>query len=59
MPAPILVELLVFTLMASSAFAGPFDDVKAAYQRGDYATALKILQPLADGAALPLRTTSV
>jgi len=28
--------------------AGPFEDVTAAYQRGDYATVLKLLHPLAD-----------
>ena len=48
-------KLLRATLTASSmlvaiagaAVAGPFEDAGAAYQRGDYATALRLLQPLA------------
>jgi len=33
---------------AETALAGPFEDGVAAYQRGDYATALRLLQPLAE-----------
>jgi uncharacterized protein len=34
--------------IAGTAFAGPLEDGNAAYQRGDYATALKLLRPLVD-----------
>jgi len=34
-------------LIAGTVWAGPFEDVTAAYKRDDYATALKIIQPLA------------
>jgi uncharacterized protein len=38
-----------FMLVAMAvAVAGPFDDATAAYQRGDYATAMLIFKPLAD-----------
>ena len=30
------------------AFAGPFEDLMAAYDRGDYATMLQLLRPLAE-----------
>ena len=30
------------------AYAGPFEDVTAAYKRQDYATALRLIRPLAD-----------
>ena len=40
---------LIITLgMAQGAYAGPFEDAKAAHNRGDYATALSLLRPLAD-----------
>jgi TPR repeat protein len=35
-------------LSVSSAFAGAFEDGAAAYQRQDYATAIRLFQPLAD-----------
>jgi hypothetical protein len=35
-------------LLVGSAIAGPIEDAKAAYDSGDYATALHIFQPLAD-----------
>jgi uncharacterized protein len=42
----------VFGVLALSlhaqAFAGPFEDATAAYQRGDYATASDLIQPLAE-----------
>jgi TPR repeat protein len=44
-------KLIVSLLLASTmctATAGPFEDGDAAYKRGDYATALKHWQPLAD-----------
>jgi hypothetical protein len=34
-------------LTVSTVWAGPFEDATDAYQRGDYATAFKIIQPLA------------
>jgi uncharacterized protein len=34
--------------MAGAAVAGPLEDGQAAYQRGDYATALRLLRPLAE-----------
>ena len=45
-----LLALLFFTItlgMAQGANAGPFEDVYAAKNRGDYATALSLLRPLA------------
>ena len=33
---------------AGAAYAGPFEDGEAAYNRGDYATALKLWRHLAD-----------
>jgi hypothetical protein len=39
---------LMLVVMAGAAVAGPFDDATAAYQRGDYATAMLIFKPLAD-----------
>jgi TPR repeat protein len=40
--------LLLAVLPVVSAFAEPLDDGAEALQRGDYATALKLLGPLAD-----------
>ena len=39
--------LLTLALFGSAA-AGPLEDGQAAYQKGDYATALKIYRPLAE-----------
>jgi uncharacterized protein len=36
-------------IAAAPAFAGPLDDARAAYQRGDYATAEQLLLPIAEG----------
>jgi len=38
----------VFLVVVNVAFAGPFEDGQAAYQRYDYATALRFWRPLAD-----------
>lgn len=38
----------IVLVLAATAFAGPFEDGDAAYQRGDYAAALAILRPLAE-----------
>ena len=46
-----LLALLFFTItlgIAQGAYAGPYQDALAAYGRGDYATALSLLRPLAD-----------
>jgi uncharacterized protein len=43
----LLVGLLL-TVGGGVAFAGPFEDSVAAYQRGDYATALRLVRPLAE-----------
>ncbi len=45
--APIVVGAMLG--VAQVAAAGPLDDGQAAYDRGDYAAALKLLRPLADG----------
>jgi TPR repeat protein len=37
-----------FLALVGAAFGGPFEDGQAALDRGDYATALKLLRPLAD-----------
>lgn len=42
------VLFLVFLFLPGATFAGTFKDGKAAYDRKDYQTALKLWQPLAD-----------
>jgi hypothetical protein len=39
---------LSFTLGIGVAFADPFDDSIAAYDRGDYASAVRLFRPLAE-----------
>ncbi|MGA7387840.1 MAG: sel1 repeat family protein, partial [Pseudolabrys sp.] len=39
---------LSFIEIRDVAFAGPFEDSMAAYDRGDYATMLQLLRPLAE-----------
>ena len=39
--------LFVSMLCVATAWAGPFDDATAAYERADYASALRLLRPLA------------
>jgi hypothetical protein len=41
---PVIITIAVY----SAAFAGPLEDAKAAIDRGDYQTALKLVRPLAD-----------
>jgi clan AA aspartic protease (TIGR02281 family) len=41
-------SLMLVVAIAGAAAAGPFEDGEAAYQRSDYATALRLLRPLAD-----------
>jgi len=43
-----LTALLMLAAIAGSAVAGPLEDGETAYNRGDYATALRLLRPLAD-----------
>jgi TPR repeat protein len=44
----LLAGAIVAFAMASGAVAGPVEDAVAAYLSGDYATALKLLKPLAE-----------
>jgi hypothetical protein len=44
----ILAGLIVAVVMGGAAVAGPFEDAVAAYKHGDYATALRLLRPLAE-----------
>src|SRR5260221_14680774 len=43
-----LAAFLMTVTLAGIALAGPFDDAVAAYGRGDYATAARLLEPLAN-----------
>jgi len=47
-PMKVLIASLLCALSIGIAAAGPFEDGDAAYKRGDYATAFKLWQPLAD-----------
>jgi uncharacterized protein len=42
-----LMASLMLVAVAGAAVAGPLEDSVAAYERGDYATALRLLRPLA------------
>jgi uncharacterized protein len=47
----ILLTLLVGLMLAvgvSNAYAGPLEDAADAYKRSDYATAMRLLRPLAE-----------
>jgi TPR repeat protein len=43
-----LLALAVSVVVIGGALAGPFEDGRAAYDRGDYETALRLFRPLAD-----------
>ena len=43
-----LLTLLVSTSLAVAVFGGAFEDAVAAYDRGDYATAIRWIKPLAE-----------
>ena len=43
----LMIAMLTLAVSNGVAFAGPLEDASAAYQRGDYATALQLIQPLA------------
>jgi TPR repeat protein len=48
-----LVAWLMVAIITGTAIAGPLEDAEAAYERGDYATAMRIFRPLAeDGDAI-------
>jgi len=44
----LLAALVVSLSLAAPGLAGPFEDGEAAYERGDYATALRLMRPLAE-----------
>jgi len=44
----LVLTLLLSILFAGSALAGPFEDASDAYEREDYATAVRLLRPLAE-----------
>jgi TPR repeat protein len=44
----IAVLIFGFHISGTVVFADPLEDGQAAYNRGDYATALKLLRPLAE-----------
>jgi hypothetical protein len=44
----VIVACLVVALLVPPAEAGPLDDASAAYHRGDFAAALKLIRPLAE-----------
>ena len=46
--AGLLRASLMLVAIGGAAFAGPLEDAVAAYQRGDYATALRLWHPLAE-----------
>lgn len=43
-----IAAIILISSFATPVVAGPFEDAFAAYSRGDYATALRLYQPLAD-----------
>ncbi len=45
----ILAGVVLSLMLTGGAAAGPFEDGLAAYNRGDYATALRLWRPLAEG----------
>ena len=44
----ILAGVVLSLMLTGAAAAGPLEDALAAYQRGDYATAMRLLRPLAE-----------
>lgn len=44
----LLFPVILWVLLPLSAFAGPFLDGEAAYERGDYETAYRLFKPLAE-----------
>ena len=52
-PSIALAALVMFLGLAAPVVAGPYEDGVAAYHRGDYATALRLLRPLAEHGSVP------
>jgi uncharacterized protein len=48
LPKALKGSLLMLATLTRAALAGPLEDGNAAYQRGDYTTAVNLLQPLVD-----------
>ena len=44
----VLAGVVLVVMLTGGAVAGPFEEGKAAYDRGDYATALRLMRPLAE-----------
>ena len=44
----VAAAVVVIVMLSGSAMAGPAEDADAAHERGDYATALRLLRPLAE-----------
>lgn len=44
----LLLITLLLTVISGITYAEPYEDALAAYQRGDYATAQRLLRPLAE-----------
>ncbi len=45
---PAIIAVLLLAALAGTAVAGPFEDAVSAYERGDYATALREFRVLAE-----------
>ncbi len=43
-----IIAVLLLAALAGTAAAGPYEDAVSAYERGDYATTLRLLRPLAE-----------
>jgi uncharacterized protein len=43
-----IVAVIILLSLAAPVAAGPFEDATAAWGKGDYATALRLIRPLAD-----------
>src|SRR5215469_12725974 len=43
-----IIAIYLMVSLAAPVLAGPFEDGTAAYGKGDYATALRLLRPLAE-----------
>jgi len=43
-----LAGSLIAGLFVATVFAGPFEDAATAYDRGDYATAMRLFRPMAE-----------
>ena len=44
----ILAGVVLSLMLTGGVAAGPYEDALAAYDRGDYATALRLMRPLAE-----------